>query len=589
MCYRWFISGLQVALAMVLFSPPIVAQQTVGLFLNDEDSFDGYTLFNQLSSDTTYLIDNAGKLVHSWQSSFPPGLSAYLLDSGHLLRAAWFAPGGSPFNAGGAGGRVEEFAWDGTQVWDYDYSTADHRQHHDIERLPSGNVLLIAWELKSAAEAIAEGRNPSTLLSGELWPDHVVEVQPIGPSGGNIVWEWHAWDHLIQDFDPTKSNFGLVSDHPELIDINFPGGGQADWLHVNAVDYNPAFDQIILSVPRFSEIWVIDHSTTTAEAASHSGGNSGKGGDLLYRWGNPRAYDRGVPADQRLFGQHDAQWIEPGLIGAGNILVFNNGTGRPEGNYSTVDEFAPPVDGSGNYSLEPGLAYGPDELVWTYIAEPPGDLYASFISGAQRLPNDDTLICYGPAGNFFETTQDGTIVWDYVSPVTSNGTLTQGDPALNNPVFRAYRYGPDHPGFDGHDLTPGDPLELYNKPLPVPDGEGGTVPLTALRVTAAGDRLRVFWDAESCPAFDYHLIFGDLAGVAVYSLQGAKYGIVSISGSYQWEGVPSGDLFFLVVGVDDTGVYESSWGTASNGAERNGGAPSNLCGVTNKDFGEACR
>ena len=335
----------------------------------------------------------------------------------------------------------------------------------------------------------------------------------------------------------------------------------------------------------FSEIWIIDHSTTTAEAASHAGGNSGMGGDLLYRWGNPSAYDRGAPADQRLFGQHDAQWIEPGLIGAGNILVFNNGVGRPGGSYSSVDEFAPPVDESGDYSLDAGSAYGPDELVWTYIADPPGDFYASFISGAQRLPNDDTLVCYGPQGTFFETTQDGTIVWEYVSPVTSNGTTPQGNPPGNNSVFRANRYAPDHPGLDGQDLTPGDPLEQYTKPLPVPDGQDGTEPLTCSY--AGAGTLRVFWDADSCPAFDYHLIFGDLAEVATYALQGSECGI-GTSGSYPWEGVPFGNLYFLVVGVDDTGVYESSWGTDSTGAERNGGAPSNLCAVTTKDFGEAC-
>ena len=83
------------------------------------------------------------------------------------------------------------------------------------------------------------------------------------------------------------------------------------------------------------------------------------------------------------------------------------------------------------------------------------------------------------------------------------------------------------------------------------------------------------------------MIFGDLAGVAVYSLQGAECGI-GTTGFYQWEGVPPGDLFFLVLGTDDTGVYESSWGKTSTGAERNGGAPSNLCGVTTKDFGEVC-
>lgn len=59
---------------------------------------------------------------------------------------------------------------------------------------------------------------------------------------------------------------------------------------MNGIDYNPVLDQIALSTHNLNEWYIIDHSTTTAEAATSSGGNSGKGGDLLYRWGNPAAY-----------------------------------------------------------------------------------------------------------------------------------------------------------------------------------------------------------------------------------------------------------------------------------------------------------
>src|SRR5690606_15913622 len=107
----------------------------------------------------------------------------------------------------------------------------------------------------------------------------------------------------------------------------------------NAIDYNPQLDQIMISTREFSELWIIDHSTTTAEAAGHTGGRSGKGGDILYRYGNPAAYNRGTRADQKFFYQHDAQWIEPGLPGAGNILVFNNGWNRVDGSsFSSVIE-----------------------------------------------------------------------------------------------------------------------------------------------------------------------------------------------------------------------------------------------------------
>jgi Arylsulfotransferase (ASST)/Thrombospondin type 3 repeat len=452
-------------------------QQTVGLFLNEPGSFPGYTLFDPMDYTTTYLIDNEGRLVHSWDSEFSPGGTADLLDNGDLLRLGRQTETVEvdlPLTEGESV-RLEEFAWDGTLVWQYEYPDDEHVIHHDMKKLPNGNVLMIAWEYKTAAEAIAAGRDPSLLLNGALYPDHIIEVEPTGASGGNIVWEWHVWDHLVQDYDPTKQNYGTVADHPELIDVNYAcsfacGLGLADWLHTNSVEYNGEFDQIMVSVRHFSEIWVIDHSTTTAEAASHSGGNSGKGGDLLYRWGNPEAYRAGDAGDQKFFSQHDAKWIDPGLEGEGNILVFNNLAGLVDaGWYSSVDEFVPPVDSEGNYSLTPGQAYGPEERVWRYMAANPTDFFSGVISGAQRLPNGNTFACEGVPGIFSEVTPSGETVWRYVSPVAAQGPIYQGDSPVGNWAFRANRYAPDYPGLSGKDLTPGGPIELYH---PDSDGDG---------------------------------------------------------------------------------------------------------------------
>jgi hypothetical protein len=436
---------------------------------NKAGPFDGYTLFAPAQSTTTYLINISGEAVHTWNSAYNPRLSVYLLETGHLLRTAKMSVNPT-FDAGGAGGGVEEIDWDGNVVWDFEYSTDQYCLHHDIEGLPNGNVLMVAWEYKTAAEAIAAGRDPA-LVTDALWPDHIIEVEPTGATGGNIVWEWHVWDHLIQDHDPSKDNYGDVGDHPELIDINFGGG--VDWNHINSVDYNQELDQIILSAHAFDEIWVIDHSTTTEEAAGHTGGNSGKGGDLLYRWGNPQAYRAGDAADQKFFRQHDAGWIEPGLPGEGNILVFNNGAGRPEGNYSSVDEIVPPVDSTGNYYLTPDSAYGPEDQVWIYTANPPGDLFALNISGAQRLPDGNTLITDGPHGVFFEVTPAGDMVWEYVNPFPNPN---------QNRVFKALRYAPDYPGLD--DLFPN---SGPNKPS-TPDGSiSGRVGIEYQYTTSATD------------------------------------------------------------------------------------------------------
>lgn len=387
---------------------------------------DGYNLFTPLNDTNTYLTNKDGETVYTWTSSYRPGLSVYLLENGTLLRTGNTGPGS--FNTGGAGGVVQEIAPDNTVVWQFEYADSQVRLHHDIEPLPNGNVLMIAWELKTEAEAISAGRNPSLLSEGELWPDHIIEVNP---TSNAIVWEWHTWDHLIQDYDSTQANYGVVADHPELIDLNYAMNGRSDWNHINSIDYNAEYDQILLSVHNFSEIWIIDHSTTTAEAAGHSGGNSSKGGDLLYRWGNPQTYDAGSAADQQFFVQHDAEWIPTGYPGEGNILVFNNGTGRPGGNYSSVDEIVLPVDGLGNYTLSAGSAYGPTDPTWSYIAATPTDLYATNISGAQRLSNGNTLICDGPNGDFYEVTPQKEVVWSY---------------DYSSSVFRVTRYAAGYPG-----------------------------------------------------------------------------------------------------------------------------------------------
>jgi hypothetical protein len=446
--------------------PIVRGQQTLGLFLNDSLSFNGYTLFAPSSYETTYLIDNCGYLVKSWTSDNRPGMSAYLLENGDLLRAARIT---SNFNSGGSGGRVERFDWDGNLLWGYDYSSNTYHQHHDITPMPNGNVLLVAWEWHSQQEAIAAGRNPNTVPAIGLWSERIVELVPVGTNEANVVWEWRLWDHLVQQYSADKPNYGTIAEHPELIDLNFFGGvgagpGQQDWIHANSLDYNAETDQILLSSRVFSEIWTIDHSTTIQEAAGHSGGKWGKGGDILYRWGNPQAYDRGSAADRRFFGQHDAHWIPKGLPGEGDIMVFNNGTNRPGGNFSSIDVITPPVDANGNYVLETGQAYGPSGLTWSYVANPPTSFYSPNVSGAQRQPNGNTLICEGQPGHFFEVTPSGKVVWDYVNPVRATGPATQGQTPNGNSVFRIYRYASDYPAFEGKDLTPGAPVE--KNPLP---------------------------------------------------------------------------------------------------------------------------
>jgi Arylsulfotransferase (ASST)/Dockerin type I domain len=457
---KYYVCQTIVLLLFILLNSPTLDAQgsTVGLIKYDPESMEGYTLFAPMSSTTTYLIDIYGRIVHSWESEYTPNNSVYLLENGNLLRSARI-PG-----EGNTTGGVQEIAWDGTILWEFQYSGEDYFQHHDIEILPNGNILMIVRETKTYEEAIQAGRDPSLMDHSTLSPESVIEVEPFGTDSANIVWEWHIWDHLIQDYDSTKDNYAVVADHPELLNINFALHGKSNWNHINGIDYNRDFDQIMLSCRHLNEIWVLDHSTTTLDAASHTGGQSGMGGDFLFRWGNPQSYHAGNSGNQKLYAQHDAHWIENGLPGAGNVLVFNNGNGRPEGNFSSVEEFVPPVDSLGYYQIpEHGHPFGPENTVWSYQANTPEDFYSSFISGSQRMINTNTLICSGGNGKLFEVTSEGEIVWEYINPVSDLGIVDQGEVIAEgyNNVFRCYRYSADYPGFDGHDLIPGNLIELY--------------------------------------------------------------------------------------------------------------------------------
>ena len=418
------------------------SQTTVGLIQHNPGTLDdGFVLFAPTRSNTTYLIDRCGKEVKSWTSTYNPGLSCYLLSDGTLLRTGVVQS--QSFNAGGHGGVIEKIDWNGNVIWTYFISDATNWQHHDVKALPNGNILVIAWESKTNTQAIAKGRNP-LLVPTTLWSEQILEIQPTGATGGNIVWEWHLWDHLIQDFDNTKPDFGAVNTNPQLLNINYNAtAGNSDWIHLNSIDYNVALDQILVSSRVLNEIWVIDHSTSSAEAASHSGGNSGNGGDFLFRWGNPLAYNTGTST--QFFGQHNAQWIQTGLPYENQIMVFNNGNGRTGGNYSTIEIINPPVDG---FNYTSSLPYLPTTTSWIYNDGNPNNFYAQLTSGCQQLSNGNVLFCNGPKGTFKEISASGTILWEYINPVSVTGILTQGTTAASNAAFRCTFYPSSYSGFN---------------------------------------------------------------------------------------------------------------------------------------------
>lgn len=448
----------------LLFCFNAKAQNTVGTTFITNDVFEAYTLISV--NTKAYLFNNCGQVINEWSSAYRPGNAVYLLPNGNLLRAGQVTDGSSNITFGGQGGIIELFDWDGNLLWSYLYNTNQFRQHHDIFPMPNGNVLILAATALTMTEAVDAGRDPNLMSETRLYNEQIIEVEPVGVDQANVVWEWNVKDHLIQDFDNTKANFGDVSMSPGKLDINFLNGGSgaANWLHFNSIQYDEGLDQIVISSRNLSEIYIIDHSTTTAEAATSSGGTYGNGGDFLYRWGNPQSYRQGSSADRKLFGQHYPHFIADGLVDAGKLILFNNGNGRIP-NFSEVFVLTPPTSAPGVYDYTSNTAYGPATTDYTYsdLTNTPSDFYSPILSSAQRLQNGNTLICEGRSGEIFEIDDTDTVVWKYVNPVSNNtgAITTQGDPPSgSNSTFRAIKYATDYPAFTGRDLTPGNPIEL---------------------------------------------------------------------------------------------------------------------------------
>lgn len=443
------------------------SQNTVGLLSYiPEKTQDGYLLLYPQNQGTAFLINNCGEVVHKWiDNSAGPSNSASLMEDGTIWQLKMDNGYTNPYITGGGGGqKIEHRDWDNNLLWRYEYSDSTHRMHHNFVILPNGNVVIIAWERKSYSESIASGRDSSLLPDGEVWPDHLLEIQPISIDSGIIVWEWHAWDHLIQDVNSSLPNYGVVADHPELININYTNGtGFSDWTHFNAIDYNTELDQLIVSCPTFNEIWIIDHSTTTAEAASHSGGLSGKGGDLLFRWGNPAAYNQGDSTDRMLGFQHDIHWMDKELPinhpDRKKLMLFNN---RRFPGVSNANIIAPVFDTINWEYQKTGNVYLPTDFEYSYTTPNPSDMFCAVVSSAHRLPNGNTLICTGRKGYTLEVDSLGEIVWEYKTPLLAGNPVTQGTtiPLSGNFTFRTQKYSSDWPGFIGHDLSPLGYIEL---------------------------------------------------------------------------------------------------------------------------------
>lgn len=367
---------------------------TVEILMADKVD-DNYILVNDAGANRVYLMNKEAQLLHEWQLTNNIGNDVFLLPNGKLL--ASLEADNPQIKLGGKGGKLQFIAPDGTVEWNFLHSSLEGETHHDAELLPNGNVIAMVWEKRTSEDALQVGFK----MEDDIFVESIIEINP---TTDEIVWEWHSWDHLIQDHDETKDNHGIISDHPERIDINYVvslegstdiGG---DIMHANGIAYDKLNDAILLSVNFYSEVWVIDHSTSTQEAATSTGGNYNKGGDLIYRFGNPEAYANNV-GQRSFYNNHFPNLLKGNDLG--KLLIFSNGTDVEQ---STVFELELP----NSYDLKAG-ENNELNVLWSFT-DP--ELYSGKVSGAVPLDNGNILITEGDFG-FWEVTREKEIVWKY--------------------------------------------------------------------------------------------------------------------------------------------------------------------------------
>ena len=391
-----------------------------GILLNTSDATNGYSLFT--AQGRTYLVDNCGEIVNSWSIPFAVR-HCKLLPDGNILYMS--------------NGTIEERNWDDQFIKSILLNGVGLILEYEVIKLKNGNYLCVGREQVSLQKFEEYGYDIP--FTNPTLSDVVIEVDG---NNGEVVWRWNLFDHVIQDKFPNKRGYGVLKDNPGKIDIN--AISTVDWnftesFMINGMDYNEELDQIVLSVRKIGEIVIIDHSTTTEQAKGSTGGKYNKGGDLLYRYGNPANYDRAPESSRQLYFQHNPNWIKYGEH-KDKIMVFNNLLSKES--YSTVQIIDPPIKSDGSYAIENDQPYMPLTPTVEYgTTQNKVKIWSGYTSGAKVLPNGNIVITEGRTAKIYEIDPDGNVLWNYAVP-------------LSGYLFRSERYSHDYPAFIGKQLTP---------------------------------------------------------------------------------------------------------------------------------------
>jgi outer membrane protein assembly factor BamB len=414
--------------AVVTTAPPTVYPTGTTIY-DPAKAWSGYTVF-VLPTTGAVLVDMNGRTVRKWDRfEGASGGPARILPGGQVMGALGNR---APFQESLAVGqfdwndaplwrfdRVEEITRpDGTKVW-------SARQHHDWQRddFPAGYYSPEFTPKATGARALILAHKNlvnTAIHDRRLEDDYLVEVD----WNGVVTWQWNANEHVDElGFSPAARQAirtGAPYSKPR---------DSVDWLHVNAATYvgpNQWFDA---GDQRFRP----DHVLISSREASLMA-IIGRDGKIVWRMGPDYRESEALRTLGQVIGQHNAHIIPKGLPGAGNLLVFDNGGASGYGVETPTSR-----NGNGGFARDSSRVLEVDPVtfrkVWEYSV--PGSeryrFFSHYVSGAQRLPNGNTMITEGADGRLFEVTNAGEIVWEYVSPFFTEGANR------TNRVYRAYR------------------------------------------------------------------------------------------------------------------------------------------------------
>jgi hypothetical protein len=417
--------------ALLLLAGPTVYPTGTTIY-DPERTWSGYTIFQTETSAGAVLIDMNGNAVRSWKHIV--GYPVALLPGGHVMGGTVGRVTKEYTHHIGADDLVQE-DWEGNVVWKF--GRADEVEVDGDKRWSARLNHDFAREGSPLAYYVP-GMNPltdrgNTLLLSQRsgsWPAVTRDYLPRAARilevswDGEILWEWMPVEHF-EEFghsEAAKETIMRGCKNQHCVFLNTVSRlGPNRWYDAGDERFHP--DNIVTD-DRGTMVFIISKET----------------GRIVWKVGPEYTATEALRKLGPFIGPHHAHMIPRGLPGEGNILVFDNGgaagfgppnPGSPTGEWNALRDHSRVVE------FDPITL----ETVWQHTAAEQGfvpimedsKFFSHYASGAQRLPNGNTLIAETTYGRITEVTRENEIVWEYISPYSVS------DKVHSARMFRAYR------------------------------------------------------------------------------------------------------------------------------------------------------